>query len=117
MAVSTIQSKADYVVEKGTSGIWTYRKWASGIYDAWYIGSVNLLAGTAWGSGFYYHQSSSALTPPTFSLSVVSLVGAPRAAQLAMFCGVAADYSQYWATASSGMGTIPVRLDMQGTWK
>lgn len=26
---------ADYIVEEGTSGIWTYRKWASGIAEAW----------------------------------------------------------------------------------
>lgn len=25
----------DYVVEQGTSGIWTYRKWASGIAECW----------------------------------------------------------------------------------
>ena len=26
---------ADYVVEQGTSGEWTYRKWASGIAECW----------------------------------------------------------------------------------
>lgn len=26
---------ADYVVDYGTSGIWTYRKWASGIAECW----------------------------------------------------------------------------------
>lgn len=26
---------ADYIVEEGTIGIWTYRKWASGIAEAW----------------------------------------------------------------------------------
>ena len=26
---------ADYVVEEGTSGEWTYRKWASGIAECW----------------------------------------------------------------------------------
>lgn len=35
MATSTIISKADYVVEQGTSGNWTYRKWNSGIYECW----------------------------------------------------------------------------------
>lgn len=29
------QPLADYVVEQGTSGIWTYRKWASGIAECW----------------------------------------------------------------------------------
>ena len=27
----------DYVVEEGTSGIWQYRKWNSGIMEAWII--------------------------------------------------------------------------------
>ena len=27
--------KVDYVVEEGTSGIWTYRKWNSGIAECW----------------------------------------------------------------------------------
>ena len=26
---------ADYIVEEGTSGIWTYRKWASGVAECW----------------------------------------------------------------------------------
>ena len=26
---------ADYIIEQGTSGIWTYRKWASGIAECW----------------------------------------------------------------------------------
>lgn len=25
----------DYIVEEGTSGSWTYRKWNSGIYECW----------------------------------------------------------------------------------
>lgn len=28
---------ADFIIEQGTSGIWTYRKWNSGIYDAWFM--------------------------------------------------------------------------------
>lgn len=27
----------DYIVDEGVSGIWTYRKWNSGIYDAWFM--------------------------------------------------------------------------------
>lgn len=27
--------KADYIVEQGTSGNWTYRKWNSGIAECW----------------------------------------------------------------------------------
>lgn len=28
--------KADYIVEQGTSGEWTYRKWNSGIAECWF---------------------------------------------------------------------------------
>ena len=31
----------DYIVEQGTSGIWTYRKWNSGIAECWGTASKN----------------------------------------------------------------------------
>lgn len=31
----TVLQERDYIVEQGTSGIWTYRKWASGIAECW----------------------------------------------------------------------------------
>lgn len=38
--------KADYIVEQGTDGIWTYRKWNSGIAECWgiYSKSVSISA-------------------------------------------------------------------------
>ena len=36
----------DYVVEQGTSGIWTYRKWASGIAECWGTYSKQIAANT-----------------------------------------------------------------------
>ena len=42
---------ADYIVEEGTSGIWTYRKFASGIAECWGVASQSSVACTkAWGS-------------------------------------------------------------------
>lgn len=41
---------ADYIVEQGTSGIWTYRKWASGVAECWGKNSVVSVIRTAWGS-------------------------------------------------------------------
>ncbi len=37
---STSDNEADYIVEQGTSGIWTYRKWNSGIAECWGTTSV-----------------------------------------------------------------------------
>ena len=106
----------DYVVDVGTNGIWTYRKWASGRYEAWYEGGINLGTGSAMGGG-YFHTSSSALTPPTFSTSVTSLTGATNGALLYAYVGHSASYQTYWWNgASASANNIPVRLDMHGTW-
>lgn len=43
-------ARGDYIVEEGTSGIWTYRKWASGIAECWGKNSVVSVIRTAWGS-------------------------------------------------------------------
>lgn len=41
---------ADYVVEQGTSGIWTYRKWESGIVECWgALSCSNIAVESAWG--------------------------------------------------------------------
>lgn len=43
----------DYVLEQGTSGIWTYRKWASGVAECWGNKNCGDIAITsAWGSLF-----------------------------------------------------------------
>ena len=46
----------DYVVDQGTSGIWQYRKWNSGVAECWgrYTASVTTLS--AWGS--VYHSDT-----------------------------------------------------------
>lgn len=42
---------ADYIIEQGASGIWTYRKWSSGIAECWCAQSYsNISVATAWGS-------------------------------------------------------------------
>ena len=37
---------ADYVVEQGTSGSWTYRKWASGVAECWLESELTLTGST-----------------------------------------------------------------------
>lgn len=46
------QPADDYVVEHGTSGIWTYRKWNSGIAECWASKSFTSGSWNAWGGGF-----------------------------------------------------------------
>lgn len=42
----------DYIVDQGTSGIWTYRLWNSGVAECWGRKSVTTTIATAWGSLF-----------------------------------------------------------------
>lgn len=37
---------ADYIVEQGTSGNWRWRKWKSGIVEAWHLGGGISYSGT-----------------------------------------------------------------------
>lgn len=50
---SSPSDMADYVVSQGTSGIWKYRKWNSGIAECWGIGTCNVTTWTMWGSMYY----------------------------------------------------------------
>ena len=63
----------DWVVAKGTSGIWTYRKWASGRAECWGSTTISITTWSAWGSWYesnYFFQHSYPFTfngEPTFS--------------------------------------------------
>lgn len=49
-----IITPADYIVEQGTSGIWTYRKWNSGIAECWGSATVTInTTGTLWKTPIY----------------------------------------------------------------
>lgn len=43
-------SDTDYPIEQGTSGIWTYRKWNSGLAECWGRKSIISSVNNAWGS-------------------------------------------------------------------
>lgn len=55
---------SDYIVEQGTSGIWAYRKWNSGVMEAW--GNAESLAIT---NGYYVVPCSLAFTDAVASIT------------------------------------------------
>lgn len=44
-SILTTKETADYVVAQGTSGGWTYRKWANGTAECWFYGYNSLTYG------------------------------------------------------------------------
>ena len=45
--------ESDFVVETSTSGIWTYRKWNSGLAECWGIYTMTSACNLAWGTLYY----------------------------------------------------------------
>lgn len=43
----------DYIVEQGTDGIWTYRKWNSGVYELWGYTTNSCAMTNALGETYY----------------------------------------------------------------
>lgn len=66
--------KADYVVEQGTTGIWTYRKWNSGIAECWGAENKVTPVTTSWGNGYTSPQLSTSFPSDFFiSAPIVSI--------------------------------------------
>ena len=57
----------DYVVEQGTSGIWTYRKWASGLAECFGALDITTAITTATGSVFVNGNAMETTTPYPFT--------------------------------------------------
>lgn len=59
-----ISNLADYIVEQGVSGIWTYRKWASGIIECWGQTDIGAVGITNTTGGQYYSNTQYLDYPP-----------------------------------------------------
>lgn len=115
---------ADYVVETGTSGIWTYRKWASGIAECWgnttYTQSSNF--GT-WGYSFVSNVISPQAYPFTFveKPNEIIYVSSPSGSGWSLpYNGTASNSGalQVVRSASGGSNVIwQIRYHVRGLWK
>lgn len=59
-------AQLDYVVSQGTSGIWTYRKWASGISECWgtyQASNINISSQNY--DGYYYNKTAISINYPS----------------------------------------------------
>ncbi len=64
----------DYIVEQGVDGIWEYRKWNSGKYDAFYASNLaynNISANVQMGN--IYRSDTIRIDLPTFNKNRVSI--------------------------------------------
>lgn len=118
--IQSISTPADYVVEQGTSGGWTYRKWASGVAECWrYVQHSGVRMNTAWTAPIYYYSTviQDSLPAGLFS-SVVSCQYSPDVAtgQTSADCWASAA-SGYPLTTSNTCGIYLLRVGSQATAK
>lgn len=119
---------ADFVVEQGTSGNWSYRKWNSGIAECWARIAVNTAVNTAWGN-LYVSGSLSATNlafPFTFKaipMINVNLSGSGSGAFLIASGSSSSSttntggYEIARGSASSTATNYGVNYDVKGRWK
>lgn len=55
---------ADYITEEGTEGIWTWRKWASGVAECWGTMTQNITSWSQWGTLYEGIASTHTATYP-----------------------------------------------------
>jgi len=76
----------DYVVEADTSGIWTYRKWNSGVAECWGNISHKITSWGGWGSLYEAFPVYNASYPSGLFVSAPTFWATPVASS--GFCGV-----------------------------
>lgn len=123
MESMAVPPAVDYIVEQGSSGSWTYRKWASGIAECWgiaYTGSCHPSA--AWGSGGYQHFDISfpsglfvSKPVPTVVINKHTSSGLP----LASIDGVTTTYLGVFVydAITTYTYTIDIDVHVKGRWK
>ena len=104
-------SVMDFVVEQGTSGSWTYRKWNSGIAECWCaVDDTVTYEGAVFG-GYLYYTTKSYSYPLNF-------ISAPTVSYNASFTiGYVAIIGDEGTTGTSGFGRVRILSnlgDLQG---
>ena len=116
-----LDNYADYVVDQGTDGIWTYRKWASGIAECW--GSYTETkshAGTTLGG---YAYTAAVYFPTDFFIDVpIVTYSAYLGNQYALTGTLTNSFSKnsisLWAVCNtSGSKTTTWQMNVKGRWK
>lgn len=118
----------DYITEQGTSGIWRYRKWASGVAECWgEYTDEDVSITTAWGQiydstamyGYYNYPSGLFVAAPVEQVTARA-GGSGKGLWIETYLDATAERTGKWqyarATQASGI-TVRVTMYSVGRWK
>lgn len=118
---------ADYVVAQGTDGIWTYRKWNSGVAECWGSSTINynINCTTQQAQGVYtdstFKDASASLPSGLFtSVSFATANARSNGYSIAQVSGMSATTLTYrmWCSYPTTLNTNAViDLHVKGNWK
>ena len=113
----------DFIVEQGTSGIWTYRKWHSGIAECW--GATNektISVADPYGAAYYYPDVVSELFPDGLFAAAPTGVSVQNYATMGLIGCYIPSLTQHgigFFVSSLTAGTFNLRFTIHaaGRWK
>ena len=116
----------DFIVEQGTSGIWTYRKWESGLVECWgtYEATSGINVSKNNFQGSYYSDGITVTLPVPFT-SILSFIASGGSASnihwaRPYYTNVSSNTVAFMlitnASNQNNAGTV-VGLEVKGTWK
>lgn len=82
---------ADYIVEQGTSGSWTYRKWNNGRAECWVKQNISVNFSTQIASNFRMTTTATSISYPDIFASITSVL-----------CSASHSTNNTWLTTVSG---------------
>ena len=116
----------DYIVEQGTSGIWTYRKWNSGIAECWgrKTWSSSVAITTSWG-GIYESVPQAGIEYPSnlfIESPVLTMFGSSVSNGAILSIEAESNFAdktpKYWFTRGGSGNPVPVvSIHAIGKWK
>lgn len=113
----------DFIIEQGVSGIWNYRKWASGLAECWAISqNDNINASKNNFNGFYYSDAITKDLPFTFkTVNYYSITGGSLGnMNIVRPASYSTSKISYWVISAANNLTnvsIVANLEVKGTWK
>lgn len=110
------------IIDSGTDGIWTYRKWSDGTSECWGEFTGSYTGSTAWGSS-YWMSPYNQLSFPSGLFIAKPVITMARSGGVESFAGYASAskdgitnmYTMRPATASAG--TYQIAFHAIGRWK
>ena len=110
----------DKVIEQGTLGVWSYRKWESGVSECWCTWSGTVASYTSVFGGYGYYKDINFPTgmfnvapKPFFTANVGTSFGLS-----AMVMPISATSGRFFFVgSSSGSQSVTLHLYLIGTWK